>query len=112
MGRKSKIYNIDQLMNGDLTDDDMHRLIDAHYLEWSLVNRMLEISGNSMSQEEMRKTVTSSNTWMESLYWTKDESKRFHDELTAVYMNVYQWKESRAKSQADWFIIYLGLRIK
>ena len=112
MRKQIKLYKIDYLMNAELTDDDIHNLLDNNALEWSLINRMMELSGNSMSTSELRKTVGSSNTWMDNLYWSSDQSREFHDELTLVYMNVYQWKESRARSQADWFIIYLGLKIK
>ena len=112
MRKQIKLYKIDYLMNAELTDDDIHNLLDNHALEWSLINRMMELSGNSMSTSELRKTVNSSNTWMDNIYWTNEQSREFHNELTSVYMNVYQWKESRARSQADWFIIYLGIRIK
>ena len=112
MRKQIKLYKINYLMNAELTDEDIHNLLDNHALEWSLINRMMELSGNSMSTSELRKTVGSSNTWMDNLYWTSEQSRVFHDELTSVYMNVYQWKESRARSQADWFIIYLGLQIK
>ena len=112
MRKQIKLYKIDYLMNAELTDDDIHNLLDNNALEWSLINRMMELSGNSMSTSELRKTVGSSNTWMDNYYWSDEQSREFHDELTSVYMNVYQWKESRARSQADWFIIYLGLQIK
>ena len=103
-----KIYDVEYLMHSELTDEDMHNLIDNHSLEWSLLKHMLYLAGHSLSNKELKKLVGSSNTWMESIEWNKRQSDIFHSILTKVYMNIYQWKEQRARSQADWFMIYFS----
>lgn len=107
-----KIYPIEYLMNNELTESDLSNIFDTPSLLYSIIIGMFRYSGNNQKNYQIIKTIKEDKRWMYNNFWTEKQAKEYEDVLTKVFMNVYCESEIRAKSKAQWEIIWHGLTVK
>jgi len=108
-----KIYPIEYLINEELTESDLSNIFDTPSLLYSIIIGMFKFSGSDIKRNnQIIKLVKEDKRWMYNNYWTHKQSKEFEDILTKIFMNIYCEGEIRARSRAQWEIIWHGLNIK
>lgn len=108
-----KIYPIEYLINEELTESDLSNIFDTPSLLYSIIIGMFKFAGyNSKRNSQIIKMIKEDNRWMYNNYWTNKQATEFENMLTKLFMNVYCEGETRARSKAQWEIIWHGLNIK
>ena len=108
-----KIYPIEYLTNEELTETDLSNIFDTPSLLYSIIIGMFRFAGyKSKRNSQIIKMIKEDNRWMYKNYWTHNQAVEFEDILTKIFMNVYCETETRARSKAQWEIIWHGLNIK
>ena len=112
MNKKVKIFSADYLMNNELTDEDLKTLLGDHQLIYSLIIEMFKISKHTLSENEIIDKVTKDNKWVYKYYWTKNQRKKFENELTEIFKNVYCYTGKELSAHVQMWMINYGLSIK
>jgi len=108
-----KIYPMEYLVNGELTESDLSNIFDTPSLLYSIIIGMFRLAGyNSKRNSQIIKMVKEDKRWMYNNYWTRKQANEFENILTKAFMNIYCETEVRARSKAQWEIIWHGLNIK
>ena len=108
-----KIYPIEYLINEELTESDLSNIFDTPSLLYSIIIGMFRFAGyNSKRNSQIIKMIKEDKRWMYNNYWTNKQATEFENMLTKLFMNVYCEGETRARSKAQWEIIWHGLNIK
>ena len=112
MNKKVKIFSADYLMNNELTDEDLKTLLGDHQLIYSLIVEMFKISKHTLSENEIIDKVTKDNKWVYKYYWTKNQRKKFENELKEIFKNVYCYTGKELSAHVQMWMINYGLSIK
>jgi len=112
MGRKKayKIFELDYLVNNDLSEDDLYYLFETPSLNYSLLIDMFKRSNQELKDE--KKIINLAKTdkdWMYKVFWTKSQRKEFENLVKSAFMNIYQCGPVEAESRTQWWILYFGL---
>jgi hypothetical protein len=108
-----KIYPMEYLMNEELTEADLNNVFDTPSLLYSIIINMFHFAGyTSKRNTQIIKMIKEDKRWMYNNYWTHKQAKEYEDILTKVFMNVYCESEYRARSKAQWEMIWHGLHVK
>lgn len=112
-GNDCKIYDLDYLINIELTEEDLYYLFDTASLIYSLVIGEFRFAGyNDISDNEIINMCKANERWVYEYYWTKKEHDDYIKKVTLVYKNLYQYKTYTAKNSAEWFVFQYGLTVK
>ena len=112
-GNECKIYDLDYLINTELTEEDLYYLFDTASLIYSLVVGEFKFVGyDNISDEEIINICKTNERWVYEYYWTKKQHDEYIKKVTAIYKNLYQYKTDTAKNAAEWFVFQYGLTIK
>lgn len=112
-GNECKIYDVDYLINTELTEEDLYYIFDTASLVYSLVIGEFRFAGiNDMTDYDIIKMCKENERWVYEYFWTKKQHEDYIKLVTNVYMNIYQYKKTQAKNAAEWFIFQYGLTIK
>ena len=106
------VYDMNYLMNTELTEDDLHRLFETSSLNTSLILEMFRRISDTRENWEIMKMAKTETDWFNKYEWTQKQKDAFAKDLSKVFMNVYQYGEEIAKTKASWWLIYYGLIIK
>ena len=112
MGRKKsyKIFEMDYLMNNDLTEDDLYYLFETHSLSYSLVVNMFRFSNQDITDEKkIINLVRTDRDWMYKYFWNKKQREDFENDVKKIYKNIYQCGDNEADSRASWWLFMYGL---
>lgn len=113
MGRKYKIFDIDYLMNEDLTEIDLHYLLDKSSLLHSLIISEFRHIGDDRSNSEIINEYKKDKKWIDKYsFKSKKSYDEFRNKLLKVFKNIYQIGPNSCNSNADWFMIYYGFQWK
>ena len=112
MGRKRayKIYEVDYLINNDLSEDDLYYLFETHSLSYSLVINMFRRTKQALTDEKkIINLVRTDRDWMYKYFWSKKERESFEEDVRKIYKNIYQCGDTEAESRASWWLFMYGL---
>ena len=112
MGRKKsyKIFEMDYLMNNDLSEDDLYYLFETSSLNYSLLINEFKYSNQELTDEKkIIKLVQSDEEWMYKMFWTEKQRNACEKDAKKVFMNIYQCGPTEAESKVQWWILYYGL---
>jgi hypothetical protein len=85
-----KVYDIDYLMNAELTEEDLHNLFDTASLIGSLILEEFKLIGSKLSQNEIIKLVKDKESrWYNQFQWNMEQHEKFAKQLAKVMKNVY-----------------------
>jgi len=112
--RKSyKIFDIDYLQNGELTEDDLYWLFETNSLTLSLIIEMFRFTKQDILDENtIVNIIKNNNDWMYKYFWTNKQRIDFEDILFNVYKNVRYCCDEEANSLTQFWIINYGLTNK
>ena len=108
---KIRLYPISYLMNEELSESDLNHLFDTKSLKYSIIISMFRFIGSSKRNCDIIKLCTTNKNWFDHYRWSQKQQKEFEDLLTKVFMNLYYYKEQRARIQAQWWLINYGLSV-
>jgi hypothetical protein len=107
-----KVYDIDYLMNAELTEEDLHNLFDTASLIGSLILEEFKLIGSKLSQNEIIKLVKDKESrWYNQFQWNMEQHEKFAKQLAKVMKNVYSYDDETAERKASWFLLFYGLQI-
>jgi len=112
MGRKKayKIFELNYLVNNDLSEDDLYYLFETPSLNYSLLIDMFKRTNQELKDEKkIINYAKSDRDWMYKVFWTKSQRKEFEDLVKKAFMNIYQCGPVEAESRVQWWILYFGL---
>lgn len=112
MGRKKsyKIFEMDYLMNNDLSEDDLYYLFETASLNYSLLINEFKYSNQELTDEKkIIKLAQSDEEWMYKTFWTEKQRNTFEEDAKKVFMNIYQCGPAEAESKVQWWILCYGL---
>lgn len=112
MGRKKsyKIFELDYLINDDLTEDDLYYLFETPSLNYSLLVNMFLFTNQEITDEKkIIKLAKTDRDWMYKYFWNKNQRKDFEELMVKAYRNIYQCGEYEAESRVSWWILMYGL---
>lgn len=102
------IYDIEYLMNKELSDDDLHNLFDTKSLIYSLViGEFREIKSNLKNEDIVN--IIKKDNWQYNYFWSERQLNRYEQKLFKVFKNIYVYDDSYALKRAQNFIILYGL---
>ena len=107
-----KIYDIEYLMNKELTEEDLYYLFDTASLIYSLVIAEFKYAEYNINDYDIIEIAKNNERWVYEYYWTKKQHDNFIKMLTKVYHNLYQYKYDASKNAAEWFVFQYGLTVK
>lgn len=112
--RKSyKIFDIDYLQNGELTEDDLYYLFETNSLIFSLVVEMFRFSKQELVDEKkILHLIKNDKDWMYKYFWTDKQMSDFENIVFNVYKNVKYCGDVEADSLSKWWIMEYGLTNK
>ena len=87
-------------------------LIGVSSIIYSLIVEMFKISKHTLSENEIIDKVTKDNKWVYKYYWTKNQRKKFENELTEIFKNVYYYTGKELAAHVQMWMINYGLSIK
>lgn len=113
MGKnKIKFYNINYLIDEELTDDDLYYLFDTKSLLYSLIVGMYKSIGCNKSPEKIIRKCKNDDKWFEHTSWTRQQYNDYFEKLVKVYKNLYQYSETKCVQLSEWWMIQYGLNVK
>ena len=108
----SKIYSIDYLKSGDLTDEDLRNLLDKSSLILSLVLYEFRMIGDKRENWVILKEVKTEDNWVDNYFFNKKQREKFIDDVSKVYRNLYMYDNLSCKRNAENFALIFGFRTK
>lgn len=108
----SKIYSIDYLINNELTDEDLHNLLDKSSLILSFVLYEFRMIGDKRENWVILKEVKTEEGWSDNYFFNKQQRERFIDDISKVYKNLYVYDNIACKRNAEHFALMFGFRVK
>lgn len=107
------IYPIEYLINSELTDNDLNRLLDNNKigLKYSLIFGMFRYTKSNLKNNQIIKMIKNDINWFDKIKWSSEQQKEYENLVIDVYKNVYQYKDAGAVSLAQWFMTLYGLSI-
>ena len=66
---------------------------------------------SSKSNHQIIKSIKEDKRWMYKYRWSKEQLDNYENLVVNVYKNLYQYKDTQAKSLAQWFIIHYGFPV-
>ena len=115
MGRRKsyKIFDIDYLQNGELTEDDLYYLFETNSLTFSLIIEMFRFSKQELLDEKkILNLIKNDKDWMYKYFWTDKQRSDFENIVFNVYKNVKYCGDVEGDSLAKWWITEYGLTNK
>lgn len=110
---KIKIFDIDYLINEELTEDDLHELFDEKSLKYSLIVGMFRHIGEiNRSDSDILNICKTNKRWYNKYNWTKKQRDAYCDLIIKVYKNVYQYSDIKSSQLAQWWLILYGFNVK
>ena len=112
MSRKKsyKIYDLDYLLKGDFTEDDLYYLFDTSSLTYSLIVNMFIFSRQSLVDEKkIIKLIKSDNEWMYKYFWTDKQIDQYENIIKDIYKKIKYYNDKEALEYAQWWISLYGL---
>ena len=110
--KKIEIYDLDYLVNTELTEEDLYNIFETPSLNYSLVINMFKISGYNKTNEEIIDLCKTDDRWMYKHFWTSKQRKEFHSILVKICQNIYQYGYNQSEGWADWWLFMYGLSNK
>ena len=109
--RKSyKIFDIDYLLNEELSEDDLYWLFETPSLSYSLVLEMFRTTKQPLSDEKkIISLIKKDKDWMYKYFWTDKQRENFTSIVKNVYKNINYYNDKEAQQNADWWIVQYGL---
>lgn len=104
------IYPIDYLIHAELSEADLHRLLDTPSLAYSLHLYMLSLCKNyaDKTHKEWVDFAKESPTWMYEAIWTQQARNTAEKNITQAVMNIYNVNEEQAERDAIWYMFMYG----
>lgn len=106
-----KIYTLAYLQNEELTEEDLHYLMDTQSLSYSIIMGLFKFMNIDISLREMRKLIKNTN-WYDKYSWTVVERDNFQEMLQNIYCNLYTYGPQRALALAQMWVDNYGFKIK
>ena len=107
-----RVYPIDYLINNELTETDLSHLFDTPSLKYSIIIGMFRYLGKKKRNSDIIKMITKNNNWINNNEWTEDQFKSYENKLIQVYKNLYYYKDIKATSMAQNFMVLYGFKVK
>lgn len=109
----SPVYTLEYLANEDLTEKDLHNLFDKDSLLYSVVVAQFHEIGDTRRDWELIKECKEDPDWMNKYYFKSEKLRNiFVNKVAKVLMNLYTYKEEKAKREAAWFLLGYGFRFR
>lgn len=98
-----RIYPIEYLMNEELTESDLNWLFDkgSNSLLYSIIIGMFRTIGNTKRNYQIIKMIKTDDKWYEKFSWSKEQFKKYEENIALVIKNLYQYKLEEAKVAAQ-----------
>ena len=108
----SKIYSIDYLKREELTDEDLRNLLDKSSLILSLILYEFRMIGDKREDWAILKEVKTEEGWSDNYFFSKKQRRKFIDDVSKVYKNLYVYDNTVCKSNAEHFAMMFGFRVR
>ena len=108
--RTNKVFEIDYLINEDLTEEDLFYIFETPSLVHSLVIGMFEQINTKLTKNEIFQICKKDN-WMEEYFWSEKQRANYFDKLSKIAKNVYQYSDDLCVNWANWFLFKYGFMI-
>lgn len=107
------MFNLEYLMNSDLSEDDLNILLQEKYFNKALIIEMFRHAGyTNITDKQILNICTTSNKWFNKYVWSKHQRESFLNKVTLVYKNVYQYGNVKSRQMAEWWLIRYGFKVK
>ena len=73
---------------------------------------MFRYLGKKKRNSDIVKMITKNNNWINNNEWTEDQFKSYENKLIQVYKNLYYYKDVKATSMAQNFMVLYGFKVK
>lgn len=102
-----KIFDIDYLANGELTDEDLHYLFDLNGITYSFIIYLLKLSGIEYGKNKFGKLLRKDSSLIENNFLSKKQIVDSKQKFKKCIMNIYQYgPETSQRWVEDWYIHY------
>ena len=112
MGRKKayKIFDIDYLLNQELTEDDLYYIFDTKSLSYSMIVNMFRFTNQEITDEKkIINLCKNDKDWMYKYFWTDKQLKEYENIVKEVYKKIKYYNDREAEEYAQWWITLYGL---
>lgn len=106
-----RLYPMTYLMNEELTESDLNHIFDTKSFLYSMIIGMFRHIGSSKRNCDIIKMCRSNSNWIYENKWKPEQRNSFEDMLTKAIMNIYSYREQRARSLAQWKLFQYGLSV-
>ncbi len=106
----NQVYNIDYLMNEELTDSDLSNLLNGSCLNYSLVVAEFKFNGEKRNYNRILMKCKNNDNWFDDNTWTEKQQNDFRNILAKVYKNIYYYSDQKCLDMADMWLLNFGFR--
>jgi hypothetical protein len=106
----SKIFSIYYLYSQELSDDDLHQLLDTNSLIYSLIIGMFRYNNSKLSDNQIIKLIKTQKSWPDNIYWKRNQYNEYTELVAKIYKNIYQCSYLTALSKAQFFLMKYGFK--
>lgn len=107
-----KLFDIDYLINTELSEEDLYYIFETNSLICSLIVGMFKEAKYNLDHNTIINICKEDSEWFNKYFWTREQRISFEKKLIDIYKNIYQCSTIIAKSKMDFFIIKYGLSKK
>jgi hypothetical protein len=106
-----KLYSYEYLMNEELTENDLHLLLDTKSMFYSLIIGMYSLIGKKYTKQDIHNLYGPDNKF-DKMRITMNQYHKIINSLTSIYKNIYQYGNLTALSEAQNFYTYYCPKVK
>lgn len=103
-----RVYDMQYLMSGELTDEDVNYLTHNKSYVYSLVVGMYRFVKSNKSTEYIINAIKTDNSWLKDHAWSSFYRNKFEKNTAKFYKNLYYYGKEQSKMLAQWFSIMYG----
>ena len=105
------LYDLDYLMNEELTENDLNDLFDTKSLLYSIIIQMFKEAGYKYKNYQIVQIIKKDN-WPYRYKWKKSVRDNFEEKVIKIMKNLYSYSDVVARSKGEWFMTFYGLNVE
>lgn len=106
-----KIFTIDYLQNGNISDIHLDDLIYKKSLMYSLLYFEFKLNNLNINIEDIINICKNNENWFDNYKWENNEIKKeFIEIITNIYYNIYRYSKDKCKSMALFWVTLYGFK--
>lgn len=107
-----KIFDLNYLMNEELTEDDLYHLFETESLNYSFIIEMFRFLNELTNPKKLAHDFHKNNGWInKKKFCSMKERTKFTDKLEKAIKNIYQYSDYLSKRWVDDWMFHYGFSV-